>query len=83
MSTILIEVKLPAADISYDLRVPDTMQIGTLTSLASSVFTELSNGIYHAGLKTVLCEQKTGKEYDVNSQIRDTDICNGTKLYLF
>ena len=83
MEKILVEVSLPAANLVYDLFVPDTMQIGMLTMLTASVFSKLSGGVYGASLQTVLCEKKTGKEYDVNARIRDTDICNGTKLILY
>lgn len=83
MNKILIEVRLPAAGISYDLAVPDTMQIGTMTQLVAAVFTKLSNGVYYATPEAILCEQKTGKEYDMNLRIYETDIRNGTKFYLY
>ena len=83
MEKILVEVSLPAANLVYDLFVPDTMQIGTLTRLAASVFAKLSDGVYGASLQTALCEKGTGKEYNVNARVRDTDICNGTKLILY
>lgn len=83
MSKVLIEVKLPAAGLCYDLFVPDSMQIGTLTALAASVFSRLSGGVYTAGGQAVLCEQKTGRQYDVNARVYETDIRNGTKLLLY
>ena len=83
MEKYLIEVRLPAAGIVYDLFVPDTMQVGTMTQLVASVFAHLSDGVYAASQTSLLCEQKTGKEYDVNAKIRDTDIRNGTKLFLY
>ncbi|MCD7838794.1 MAG: hypothetical protein LUG65_07780 [Clostridiales bacterium] len=82
MEKILVEVSLPAADLVYDLFVPDTMQVGMMTHLAASVFARLSNGVYAASPDAVLYERKTGKEYDVNARVRDTDIHNGTKLIL-
>lgn len=83
MNKVLIEVRLPAAELSYDMFVPDSMQIGTLTALAASVFSRLSGGVYTAGEQAVLCEQKTGREFDVNARIFETDIRNGTKLLLY
>ena len=83
MEKILVEVSLPAANLVYDLFVPDTMQIGMLTMLTASVLSKLSGGVYGASPQAVLCEKMTGKEYDVNARIRDTDICNGTKLILY
>jgi len=83
MNKVLIEVKLPAADLVYDLFVPESMQIGMLTMLVSSAFARLSNGVYAPSGQAVLCDQKTGMEYDVNAQVRDTDIRNGSKLFLY
>lgn len=83
MKKILIEVKLPAAGLTYDLSIPDSMQVGMLTQLTASVFAKLSNGVYMATSDSILCEQQTGKLYDVNARIYETDIRNGTKLFLF
>lgn len=83
MNKVLIEVKLPAAELSYDIFVPDSMQIGTLTALTAAVFSRLSGGVYTAGEQAVLCEQRTGEQYDVNARIFETDIRNGTKLLLY
>lgn len=83
MNKVLIEVKLPSAGISYDLSIPDSMQIGTMTQLIASVFTKLSNGAYMASPESIVCEQKTGEEYDANVRVCETNIRNGTKLFLF
>lgn len=83
MNKILIEVKLPVADMTYDILVPDTMQIGTLTELVSKVFTRLSKGVYSSTGSALLCESNTGKEYDMNMKVYETDIHNGTKLLLY
>ena len=83
MEKLLIEVSLPAADLVYDLFVPDSMQVGTLTELTASVFAKISEGDYLPLNHKVLCEKTTGKTYNDNDRIRDTDIRNGTKLILY
>lgn len=83
MNKLLLEVSLPAADISYDLSVPDDMKLGTFSVLVATAFTKLSNGLYRAGENVVLCDQKTGKEYDLNLRIHEADIKNGTKFFLY
>ena len=82
MEKILIEIKLPAADMTYDVFVPNTMQIGMLTKLAASVFAGLSNGTYIPSVYSTLCEQETGKIYDSDIRVANTDIHHGTKLFL-
>lgn len=83
MNKVLIEVKLPVADMAYDLFVPDSMQVGTMTQLVASAFSKLSNGVYMPSECSVLCNQETGKEYDLNARVYETDIHNGTKLFLY
>ncbi len=83
MNKVLIEVTLPAAGLSYDIFVPDSMQIGTLTMLTASVFSRLSGGVYTVGEQAVLCSRKTGEQYDINARLFETDIRNGTKLLLY
>lgn len=83
MAKILIEVRLPAADLAYDLSVPDSMYIGTLTSLTASVFARLSRGMYAASPGAVLCDLKTGEQYDPGLRVRETGVRNGTKLILY
>ena len=83
MEKVLIEITLPAANLKYDLFVPDQMQVGTLTELAASVFSKLSNGMYIASPLAILCEKDSGKQFDPSHRIRDTDIRNGTRLILF
>ena len=82
MSKILLEITSPAAGESYDVFVPDNMQIGELISLLGIVFTQTSNGIYIFSNQAVLSEKNAGTVYNPNDRIRDLDIKNGTKLLL-
>ncbi|KIR01542.1 hypothetical protein P261_00356 [Lachnospiraceae bacterium TWA4] len=83
MNKILIEVKLPAADMVYDFFIPKTMQIGTMTNLVASVFSKLSKGAYLASESSVLCEQKSGLEFNSDLYVYETEIQNGTKFFLY
>lgn len=80
MSKILLEITSPAAGESYDVFVPDNMQIGELISLLGTVFTQTSNGTYIFSNQAVLSEKNAGTVYSPNDRIRDLDIKNGTKL---
>ena len=80
---VLIEVSLPAAGLTYDLFVPETMQVGTLTQLTAAVFAQLSDGLYVSSHSPVLCEKESGQEFDAAARIRDTTIQNGTKMVLY
>lgn len=83
MTHALIEVKLPASLISYDLSIPVAMQIGECTKLIASAMETLSKGTYTASPESTLCNQITGEIYNPNARVYETNIRNGTKLYLF
>lgn len=83
MNKVLIEVTSPAAGQTYDMFVPDTMQIGEIIPLISSVFAQTSNGIYSQTVSSVLSEKKTGYVFELNKTVRESNIRNGSKLLLF
>lgn len=83
MEKILVEIKVPAANIVYDIFVPESMQVGTMTQLVASAFSKLSDGVYGMTKDSVLCNQLTGRIYDSNLRIYETEIRNGTKLFLY
>ena len=83
MNKILIEVTSPAAGQTYDMFVPDTLQIGEMVSLLGNVFAQTSNGTYSKTSSMVLSEKKTGYVFDLNKTVRDSNIRNGTKLLLY
>ena len=83
MNNVLIEVTSPAAGQTYDMFVPDTLQIGEIIQLISNVFAQTSNGTYTKTSPMVLSEKKTGFIFDLNKTVRDSNIRNGSKLLLF
>ena len=83
MNKVLIEVTSPAAGQTFDMFVPDTIQIGEMISLIGNVFAQTSNGIYSKTSSMVLSEKKTGYVFDLNKTIKDSNIRNGSKLLLF
>lgn len=46
MEKILVEVTAPAANLTYDMLIPQNMQIGEISQLIASVFAQLSSGTY-------------------------------------
>lgn len=83
MNKILIEVTSPAACQSYDMLVPENMQIGEFAYLVSSVFSGTSSGIYQYTGSSVVSEKNTGIVLNPNKTMRESNIRNGTKLILF
>jgi len=83
MQKILVEVSSPAAGKTYDMFVPDTMQIGEFASLAASLFTQLSDGTFSCSRTVTVSEKKTGRTYDHNMTVKESNIQNGTKIIIF
>jgi len=83
MNKVLIEVTSPAAGQTFDMFVPDTIQIGEMISLIGNVFAQTSNGTYSKTSSMVLSEKKTGYVFDLNKTIKDSNRRNGSKLLLF
>ena len=81
MEKYIVEIKVPAAELCYDISVPETMQIGTMTELVCNAMTKLANGTFIAK-NAVSCEKNNGQPYHLDKHVYETDIRNGTRLYL-
>ena len=79
---ILIELSVPSIEKSYDIFIPINKKIGTMKNLIEEALVELSEEAYIIKEDTNLYSQETGKIYDVNTSIKDTDLKNGSRVIL-
>ena len=79
---ILIELSVPSIEKSYDIFIPINKKIGTMKKLIEESLVELSEEAYIIKEDTNLYSQETGKIYDVNTSIKDTDLKNGSRVIL-
>lgn len=82
MNKVMIELYLPAAGCSYDMRIPLNCPIGEIIPLIENCMAELEEGYYIPTDEVVLCERTTGVVLDVNVTPAEMGIINGTKLML-
>lgn len=82
MSKILVEVYVPAARLKYDAYIPAESKIGEVGFLLSNAISDLSKGQYRENREVTVCNFSTGKEYDKNSRVFETDIDNGSKIMI-
>lgn len=82
MSKILVEVYVPSANLTYDVYIPIESKISEITQLISNAITDVSDNKYRQGLEITLCDFSTGKEYDKNLRVFETNMDNGSKLML-
>ena len=79
---ILIEVEVPMIEKTYDLYIPVNKRVGTIKSLIEEGLSEITDHAYKPSETTNFFSKETGMIYDVNQNIRDTDLKNGSRIIL-
>lgn len=78
---ILIQLYIPLIEEEYDIFIPINKRIGTIKQLIEKNISEQSNG-YIIKEDTNLYSKETGKVYDVQVIVKDTDLKNGSRVVL-
>ena len=79
---VLVEVYVPELDIKYNLFIPANKKIGNVILNLVKAIHELSQGAYPIGVNHALMNSDTCLIYDMNMNLKEADILNGTKLIL-
>lgn len=82
MKKILVEVYIPAADVSFDVYISLQSKLYEVLYLFKNSFTELLNGYFIASDDTVICDRKTGTIFNINMSVEELELINGSKLML-
>ena len=82
MNKILVEIYIPIIEEKYDVWLPKNKKIYNIIELLLKGIYELSKEEYYGDKYPTLYNKLTGKFYDLNAIIKDTDIKNGTQLIL-
>lgn len=77
---ILVYVFVPRLEKRFEIFLPVSKTIGETIILISKALLELSNGHYIYQNEEKIYNRKTGKEYNLNDIIKDTEIRNGSEL---
>lgn len=78
---ILIQLYIPLIEEEYDIFIPINKRIGTIKQLIEKNMSEQANG-YIIREDTNLYSKETGKVYDVQLLVKDTDLKNGSRVIL-
>lgn len=78
---ILIQLYIPLIEEEYDIFIPINKRIGTIKQLIEKNISEQANG-YIIKEDTNLYSKETGKVYDVQVIVKDTDLKNGSRVVL-
>ena len=79
---ILIELEIPLIEKSYDLYIPINKKIGTVKRLIEEALVEITDGAYEIKPETNFYSKESGQIYDVNRNVRETDLKNGSRIIL-
>lgn len=77
---ILVTLVVPMIEKKYEVFLPANKKIGEIITLLSKGLTDVSNGYYIITNKEKLYNRVTGKEYNNNQILKNTDIIQGTWL---
>lgn len=81
MNKVFIIVHVPLIEEKYEVYIPIGKQIYKISSILGKAVSELSGG--HFPIKeAVLYSKDTGKAYNINLTVKETDIRNGSELVL-
>lgn len=78
----LVEVYIPAAQKTFDMRIPANSRMGEITSLVAALAADLSEGSYKATKQSILVDAQSGNMYDVNMTAMTQGVQNGTQFIL-
>lgn len=79
---VLVTINVPSLEIKVDMFVPVNKKIYSVISMMKKSLFQLSEGSFSLNKSYVLYNEKTGKSYDMNLLVRDTDLRNNSKVIL-
>lgn len=82
MEMITLEVYLPAARKSFDVRMPASLNCAVCCALTAKALSEMSDGEYLVSRSGFLAWRDTGKLLDANLSLGAQNVRNGSRLLL-
>lgn len=82
MNKVFIIVEVPLIEAKYEVYIPVGKKIHKVAMLLSKAVSELSGGHYPVKQDAMIYSKVTGKPYNVNLTVKDSDIRNGSEIIL-
>lgn len=79
---VLVEILVPASGEKFDVWIPLKSKMSEVLQLTAAALSDLSDGKYKATEEAVLCDAETGGIFNVNMEIAELGIQNGSRLML-
>ena len=78
----LVEISVPAAGEKFDFFIPLESRMSDVLKMVSAAVNDLTEGRYKATEASVLCDASTGTIFNINMEIAELGITNGSRLML-
>ena len=82
MDKVLVKVYVPMLEGIYDVWIPSNKKIYEIIVLLVKAIYELTEGDYSPKNTPTLYDKITAQELDINANLKDTTIRNGTEIIL-
>lgn len=82
MDVITVEITVPAAGRSFDLRLPHAINCQLAAYLAAQALADLTEGSYSETGSAVLVWKESGRMLNVLKSLEEEHVLNGSKLLL-
>lgn len=82
MNKVFIIVDVPLIGEKYEVYIPVGKKIHKVAMILSKAISELSGGHYPVNQDALLYSKVTGKPYNINLTVKDSDIRNGSEIIL-
>lgn len=78
----LVEIFVPAAAQKYDVYIPLEVRMSEVIKMVANALSDLSDGKYQASEEAILCDADSGMIYNINIEVAELGIKNGSRLLL-
>ena len=82
MNKALVEINVPAAAQKFDVFIPLDSKMSDVVKMVAMALSDLSEGKYKATEDAILCDADTGMIFNVNIEVAELGIKNGSRLML-
>lgn len=82
MDKVLVSVRVPAMDETYDIFLPPESPMYEVQELIKKAVSAMSHGQYLTGTDSILCFGNNGGIVNINLSVRELGIRNGSRLIL-
>ena len=79
---VLVEISVPATGQKFDVYIPLESRMSDVLSMVASALSDITDARYKAMHYAILCDADTGIIFNVNVEVAELGIKNGSRLML-